>query len=159
MNETEIKTNRSKIGLLSIIFIIIFCILVVGAISFFSGFKDRGKVKTADKSRQVVVAEQLPAGLPADLPYLATGIPVQNFTTLSGKDQIGSRKVLVTNPVAEIKTAYLDYFAKFGWEIVTDFSETGREVLSASKNDQNLTVSIKDSGGKSLLELTSLQSK
>ncbi len=148
-----IKENKSR-SFRSLAVLLILCLILFFAVTYVNKWRNKSSVQTADKNRTVVVAEELPTGIPLDLPFLSSGIAVENYTTKNGEENISTRKMLLQNGLEEVRGAYLDYFSKYGWETTTDFSKDGMAVLASSKEKQHISVSMTNMDGKTMLELT-----
>ncbi len=143
-----------------LIFLVVLLIIILGLLFWFIPSL-RSKLPFTQKQpavqRQVINTAELPNGFPVNLPLLKASVVVHNFEVM-GDDGVKQsvRKWQSTETVTHAKAAYTEYFAKNGWEIVTNVDQPTVQLLGAKRDKQFMSVSIHSSpsGSGSLIEVT-----
>ncbi|MDE2312443.1 MAG: hypothetical protein KGJ93_05170 [Patescibacteria group bacterium] len=109
---------------------------------------------------KVLPQNEIPSGLPADLPLDKAATAVQNFESKAadgGKTQF-TRVYLSAQSMDDNFTAYQDYLQKQGWHISETMNLAVMKKLVAEKSGATMEITIsKDPSGKTLVNVTVTQ--
>lgn len=90
-----------------------------------------------------VPGNQLPAGLPSDLPIQSTDSEVvRNIEANSGNDTQSTRTYISKKPIEEIAKDYTEYYVSHGWSPDPIFKTKDNWGVSASKDKSLLNVAL-----------------
>lgn len=154
-----LKNHSSRI-LINIVAVLAFIVL---AYFIFRSNKspESGNTNTTVNPKDIIhteiAAKDLPANSPRDLPFLNTGVVLQNYkTTTPEGHQQEVRRWVAESTRAEAKKAYSNYFEKNGWTITTSYENNTTTLLGAHKEAVTLSVSISpgQKPAQSIIELS-----
>lgn len=137
-------------------------VLVVAFVALYAFFpKFRASLpfskKVAEPTQTVVPTAELPKNFPANLPLAKASVVVHNFETTNDQGATQSvRKWESIETPDHVKATYAEFFAKNGWEIVTQVDQPTLHILAARHDKEFMSVSIHPTptGTGSLIEVT-----
>lgn len=153
----EIQTPSRVKPLLALVAVLVLAFVALYA--FFPKFRASlpFSKQVAEPTQVVVPTAELPKNFPANLPLVKASVVLHNFETTNDKGATQSvRKWQSVETPDHVKATYSEFFAKNGWEVVTQVDQPTLHILAARHNKQFMSVSIHPvpNGTGSLIEVT-----
>ena len=158
--------NKKYYGPIAVLIVLLAIIAVVARTHKFAPAPQQSSSSSASQPNlaasqtKVLPQNEIPSGLPADLPLDKAATAVQNFeskTADGGKTQF-TRVYLSAQSMDNNFTAYQDYMQKQGWRISETMNLAIMKKLVAEKSGATMEITIsKDSSGKTLVNVTVTQ--
>lgn len=138
--------------------VVLLVVLIIGVVSMYWYAQHRASQDVlAPYEKQSVSPDMLSPGFPVNLPYLSGPVVFHNYETAGGGGKVEAvRKWEVVAASSAVTEAYGQFFAKFGWEVITRVDQPGLQVYGARKDVIFLTTSIQPAtgGNGSIIEVT-----
>lgn len=140
---SEIQTPSKVKPLLALAAVLV--LAVVALYFFFPKFRASLPFSKpmAEPTQKAIPTAELPQNFPANLPLAKASVVLHNFETTNDTGATQSvRKWESVETSDYVKAIYIDFFAKNGWEIVTQVDQPALHMLAARHDQEFMSVSI-----------------